>query len=135
MGVPGDEDGGGMSAFVVFSKLGFYPVTPGSPTYSIGSPVFERSHVNLPNGKVFEVIAPKASTANKYIQSAKLNGEELNTPWITHEDIIGGGTLELEMGSKPNRSWGRSEEHTSELQSLMRNSYAVFCLKKQTTQH
>lgn len=106
MGVPGDEDGGGMSSFVVFSKLGFYPVTPGTPTYSIGSPVFERSRVHLPNGKVFEVIAPKASEANKYIQSARLNGKELNTPWIDHEDIANGGTLELEMGSKPNRSWG-----------------------------
>ncbi len=106
MGVPGDEDGGGMSAFVVFSKLGFYPVTPGSPIYSIGSPVFKRSRVNLPNGKVFEVIAPQASETNKYIQRAKLNGEELNTPWLTHEIIVNGGTLELDMGDKPNRSWG-----------------------------
>ncbi len=106
MGVPGDEDGGGMSSFVVFSKLGFYPVTPGSPTYSIGSPVFNRSRVNLPNGKVFEVIAPQASATNKYIQSARLNGQELNTPWIGHEAIANGGTLELEMGSKPNKSWG-----------------------------
>ncbi len=106
MGVPGDEDGGGMSSFVVFSKLGFYPVTPGSPTYSIGSPVFERSRVNLPNGKVFEVIAHHVSDTNKYIQSAKLNGQPLLTPWISHEAVSQGGTLELEMGDKANTSWG-----------------------------
>src|SRR5690606_18403228 len=76
MGVPGDEDGGGMSAFVVFSKLGFYPVTPGTTTYTIGSPVFEHAEVHLPNGKTFTVIAQHASDANKYIQSARLNGKE-----------------------------------------------------------
>lgn len=106
MGVPGDEDGGGMSAFVVFSQLGFYPVTPGSPTYSIGSPVFERARINLPNGNIFEVYAPQASDTNKYIQGATLNGRELEESWITHENIVSGGTLELKMGSRPNKSWG-----------------------------
>lgn len=106
MGVPGDEDGGGMSAFVVFSKLGFYPVTPGTPRYSIGSPVFERAKVHLPNGKTFEVVAKNVSETNKYIQSAKLNGKVLNTHLISHEDLINGGTLEFEMGNKANRSWG-----------------------------
>lgn len=106
MGVPGDEDGGGMSAFVVFSKLGFYPVTPGTPMYSIGSPVFERARVNLPNGKIFEVIARNTSHANKYIQSAKLNGKVLDVPWLSHEDLVNGGVLELEMGEKANKSWG-----------------------------
>ncbi len=105
-GIPGDEDGGGMTAFVVFSAMGFYPVTPGVPVYSIGSPLFERVSINLPNGKTFRVIAPKASKKRKYIQSAKLNGEPLNTPWFTHEDLMEGGTLELEMGEKPNKAWG-----------------------------
>ncbi|MDR1525996.1 MAG: GH92 family glycosyl hydrolase, partial [Tannerella sp.] len=74
MGVPGDEDGGGMTAFVVFSQMGFYPVTPGSPTYNIGSPVFNRVRMDLGNGAVFEIEAVNASADNKYIQSATLNG-------------------------------------------------------------
>lgn len=106
-GIPGDEDGGGMSAFVVFSSLGFYPVTPGLPLYTIGSPVFEKSTVALANGKNFTVVAEGASVVNKYIQSATLNGKELNTPWFTHEQLIAGGTLQLKMGPKPNKEWGR----------------------------
>lgn len=109
MGVPGDEDGGGMSAFVVFSKLGFYPVTPGTPSYSIGSPAFERAVIYLPNGKTFEVTANHVSDANKYIQSATLNGQPLLTPWISHEAVSQGGTLEFEMGDKANTSWGIAE--------------------------
>lgn len=106
MGVPGDEDGGGMSSFVVFSAMGFYPVTPGSPNYTIGSPMFEHVSVTLENGKTFEVEAPNASDVNKYIQSATLNGEVLDTPWISHEDILNGGKLVFEMGPKANKSWG-----------------------------
>ena len=106
MGVPGDEDGGGTSAFVAFSQLGFYPVTPGSPTYNIGSPVFEESVMQLANGKTFRITARNCSETNKYIQSAKLNGAEWNKPWFSHEDIKDGGTLELEMGDKANKQWG-----------------------------
>ncbi len=106
MGVPGDEDGGGMSAFVVFSAMGFYPVTPGVPTYTIGSPMFKDTKINLENGNVFEIVAEGASDENKYIQSATLNGEELDTLWITHQDIESGGKLVLKMGSKANRNWG-----------------------------
>ncbi|HEX2975031.1 MAG TPA: glycoside hydrolase domain-containing protein, partial [Bacteroidales bacterium] len=109
MGVPGDEDGGGTSAFVVFSKLGYYPVTPGSPTYNIGSPVFTESVIKLGNGKEFRIIAKNCSEDNKYIQSAKLNGKEWNKPWFSHDDIKNGGTLELVMGSRPNKSWGSAE--------------------------
>ena len=108
MGIPGDEDGGGMSAFVVFSQLGLYPVTPGMAVYNIGSPVFTCASVRLSNGNTFEVVARGASKVNKYIQSAKLNGKEWNRPWISHQDVINGGTLELEMGSEPNKSWGAS---------------------------
>lgn len=106
MGIPGDEDGGGMSAFVVFSMLGFYPVTPGEPVYSIGSPLFTRAVINLENGKKFEVIAKNCSETNKYIQSAKLNGNELNRPWFSHDDLKDGGKLELEMGPVANHRWG-----------------------------
>ena len=106
MGVPGDEDGGGMSAFVVFSQMGFYPVTPGDPVYSIGSPVFEHISMELANGRVFEIVARNASAENKYIQSAELNGLSLDSPWFFHEDLIQGGKLILEMGPKANKSWG-----------------------------
>ena len=105
-GIPGDEDGGGMSAFTVFSSMGFYPVTPGKPVYTIGSPVFSKITIHLENGKNFTVIAHNCSEVNKYIQSAKMNGRVLNTPWFTHEQLVNGGTLELEMGPKPNKAWG-----------------------------
>jgi predicted alpha-1,2-mannosidase len=110
MGVPGDEDGGGTSAFVVFSQLGFYPVTPGSPTYNIGSPVFAESVMKLDKGKEFRIIAKNSSYDNKYIQSAKLNGKEWNKPWFSHDDIKNGGLLELVMGNKANTAWGSSRE-------------------------
>ena len=106
MGVPGDEDGGGMSAFVAFSSMGFYPVTPGSPTYNIGSPMFPYVKMTLSNGKIFEIIAENCSDENKYIQSATLNGKELNQPWFNHSDIANGGNLVLKMGDKANKAWG-----------------------------
>ena len=95
-----------MSSFVVFSQMGFYPVTPGSPTYNIGSPMFTDVKVNLGNGKTFEIRANNASDENKYIQSAKLNGVTLNQPWFNHSDLAEGGLLELEMGPKANKEWG-----------------------------
>jgi predicted alpha-1,2-mannosidase len=105
-GIPGDEDGGGMSAFVVFSSMGFYPMTPGLPLYTIGSPVFSKVTIALSDGKHFTLIANHCSVVNKYIQSARLNGRVLNTPWFTHEQLINGGRLELEMGPRPNKEWG-----------------------------
>ena len=105
MGVPGDEDGGGLSSFVVFSSMGFYPVTPGDPVYTLGSPVFELVTVDLGNGDTFVIEARNASRENKYIQSATLNGEPLNSPWFPHE-AVRGGRLVLEMGPRANTSWG-----------------------------
>ncbi len=107
MGVPGDEDGGGMSAFVVFSQMGFYPVTPGLTSYSIGSPFFQKVSIQLPNGKSFVIIGKNASAKNKYIQSVKLNGQPLNVPQLTHADVLKGGTLEFVMGDRANRNWGK----------------------------
>ncbi len=105
-GIPGDEDGGGMTAFVVFSAMGFYPVTPGKPMYTIGSPLFEKITIHLPNGKTFKVSAPGCSTTNKYIQEARLNGKPLIKPWFSHEELMAGGELKLIMGQKPNMDWG-----------------------------
>ena len=112
MGMPGDEDGGGMTSFVVFSSLGFYPVTPGSPTYNIGSPLFTNIKITFSNGSIFEVEAKNASDKNKYIQSATLNGQEWNKPWFSHEDLKNGGKLVLIMGSKPNKAWGSGADAT-----------------------
>ena len=108
MGVPGDEDGGGMTSFVVFSYMGFYPVTPGMPVYNIGSPIFKNVKIHLENGKIFEIEAPNASAENKYIQSATLNGVTWNKPWFNHQDLANGGKLVVEMGPKANRNWGSS---------------------------
>ena len=105
MGLCGDEDGGAMGAFAVFSTLGFYPVTPGLPMYVIGSPVFETAEIDLGGGKTFKVVCRNYSPDNKYIASAKLNGKEFNQSWISHEDVVAGGVLEFEMSSVPNREW------------------------------
>ena len=104
-GIPGDEDGGGMSAWVVFTAMGFYPVTAGEPVYAISSPVFTEVAIDVPGGQ-FKIVAPASSKVNKYIQKAELNGKPLNTPFITHEQITAGGTLTLELGPKPNKNWG-----------------------------
>ena len=106
MGVPGDEDGGGMTSFVVWSCLGLYPVTPGSAEYAIGSPVFPEAKVHLPGGKTFEIVAKGASEDNKYIQSATLNGEPLTRPFLSHDDVVKGGKLVFVMGDQPNKNWG-----------------------------
>jgi len=107
MGIPGDEDGGGLSAFYVFSAMGFYPITPGIPEYQIGSPLFRKIKIHLDNGKTFTIVAENNSDECIYIQSAKLNGKDLNKTSITHTDIIGGGKLVLKMGEKPGHNWDR----------------------------
>lgn len=99
-GVPGDEDGGAMSAFVVFSALGFYPLKPGIPMYTITSPLFSKISISLHNGKTFTLIAKNCSRKNKFIQSATLNGKALLSSWFSHADLMNGGTLVLEMGEK-----------------------------------
>lgn len=106
-GIPGDEDGGGMTAFVVFSAMGIYPVSPGLPFYDITSPVFEKTTIKLTNGKEFTVVAKGASKTKKYIQKAFINGEEITSPFITHQQIMDGGTLELVLDELPNKEWGK----------------------------
>ncbi|WP_319589309.1 GH92 family glycosyl hydrolase [uncultured Draconibacterium sp.] len=102
-GLAGNEDCGQMSAWYVLNAMGFYSFCPGEPIYSIGRPVFDKVEINLPNGKVFTVIAKNNNAENLYIQSAKLNGEVLSEAFFTHDDILYGGTLEFEMGAEPNK--------------------------------
>ncbi len=110
MGICGDEDGGGMSAFYVFSAMGFYPVTAGMPYYVIGSPIFDRVTIHLDGGKTFTLIARNNSADNKYIQSATLNGRPYDKSYFSHEDLMAGGTLELVMGDRPCKTWAVAEE-------------------------
>ncbi|MFT6870962.1 MAG: putative alpha-1,2-mannosidase, partial [Polaribacter sp.] len=107
-GISGNEDCGQMSAWYIFSSLGFYPVTPGSNQYIIGSPLFEKATINLENGKSFTVAANNQSEENKYIQSAKLNGEKYEYSYINHQDIMNGGSLVFEMTNKPS-TWGTKD--------------------------
>lgn len=105
-GLIGNEDCGQMSAWYVFSAAGFYPVTPGSTTYAIGTPLFPEVEFNLENGKSFTVRAHNVSAQNIYIQSAKLNGRLYQKSYLDHKDLLAGGELVFEMGPKPNMGWG-----------------------------
>ena len=102
-GISGNEDCGQMSAWYVFSSLGFYPVTPGSNQYIIGSPLLDKATFNLENGKTFKIIAHNLSDTNIYIESAKLNNKALKSSFINHQDIINGGILEFTMTNKPSK--------------------------------
>jgi predicted alpha-1,2-mannosidase len=110
LGMPGDEDGGGISSFVVFSMMGFYPVTPGIPIYDLASPVFDRITIQLHNGKALTIVCRNNSRDNKYIQSIRLNGKPLQQVWFRHADIANGGQLELQMGNTPNTELGSRPE-------------------------
>lgn len=105
-GYTGNEDCGQMSAWYIFSAIGFYPVNPANGIYVIGSPALASARINLDGGKVFEVRAKNASKENIYIQSAKLNGKTYTKTYITQNDIVSGGILEFVMGNKPNKKWG-----------------------------
>ncbi len=107
LGIPGDEDGGGMSAFVVFSMMGFYPVVPGVPVYEMGSPVFEKVTIQLSNGKKLRLVAKNTSRDNKYIGSLKLNGQAQSKVWFRHEDVLKGLTITADMSATPNLKLGR----------------------------
>ncbi len=104
-GISGNEDCGQMSAWYVFSSIGFYPVTPGSNEYIIGTPLLDKATINLENGKTFTTVAHNRSEINKYIESARLNGKPLQGSYITHEDIMNGGVLEFYMTDNP-AVWG-----------------------------
>ena len=108
-GLPGNEDCGQLSAWYIFSAMGFYPVCPGLPVYQIGSPSFDKTTIHLEGGKDFTIVAKNNSSANVYIQDATLNGKPYDACWITHEDIMNGGTLVLKMGPKPNPDWGKGQ--------------------------
>lgn len=102
-GYAGNDDCGEMSAWYIFSALGFYPVNPASGEYVIGTPMLKQAVIQLPDGKQFIVKAPRKKESDIYIRSMKLNGKKYTRTSITHQDIINGGTLEFVMSDKPNR--------------------------------
>lgn len=107
-GISGNEDCGQMSAWYIFSSLGFYPVTPGSNQYIIGSPLFEKATIHLENEKSFTIQAKNSSSENKYIKSVQLNGKNYEFSYINHQDIINGGNLVFEMTNQPT-NWGTKD--------------------------
>lgn len=111
-GICGNEDMGSLSSWYVLSSMGIYPVTPGNTQYAIGSPLFKEAKIELSEGKTFKFVAENNSTQNIYIQSASLNGEELNRSWIDHSEIMAGGTLKFVMGPEPNKNWASAPEST-----------------------
>jgi hypothetical protein len=115
-GISGNEDCGQMSAWYVFSAMGFYPVTPGTNQYIIGTPLFDKATINLENGKTFTIIANSLNDTNIYIEYAYLNGKKLNRTYLTHQEIISGGILEFDMTDNP-AVWGSrdSQEPKTEI--------------------
>jgi predicted alpha-1,2-mannosidase len=105
-GLSGNEDGGQMSAWLAFSMMGFYPVTPGTPNYVIGTPVFEKLSLKTGKGNVFVIEARNVSRSAPYIQSATLNGKPFTRTWLSHDELTKGGKLILKMGPVPNELWG-----------------------------
>ena len=104
-GLAGNDDLGQMSAWLVFTTLGFYPVTPGSGEYAIGRPFVDRAVLHLPNGKSFTVRAEGLSDANPYVGKVELNGRPLPRSFIRHEEILAGGELRFVMQARPNKAW------------------------------
>jgi putative alpha-1,2-mannosidase len=104
-GYPGDEDNGEMSAWYVFSALGFYPLQMGSPYYAIGSPLFTKATIHLANGKDLVVRAPSNSASNVYVQGLKVNGKQYDRTYLPHDLIASGGVLDFAMGPQPS-TWG-----------------------------
>ena len=107
-GLCGNEDCGQMSAWYVFSAMGFYPVNPVSGRYEIGTPLFPEIKLHLANGKTFTVLAPNVNKENIYIQKVYLNGKPYDKSYITYQDIINGSTLKFVMGKKPNKNFGKA---------------------------
>ncbi len=107
-GLCGNDDCGQMSAWYIFSSMGFYPVAPGSNQYVFGSPCVQSAVINLENGKQFFIEAKNLSDKNIYIQSITLNGEDYHNSFILHKDIINGAKLVFNMSSKPNKEWAKN---------------------------
>ncbi|MBC3542400.1 GH92 family glycosyl hydrolase [Rufibacter sediminis] len=109
-GLSGNEDCGQMSAWYVFSALGFYPVNPSDGNYVLGSPLVTQARIQVEKNKVFEISAENNSAQNIYVQQVFLDGKPLTRSYITHAELMQGGTLKFVMGPQPNKTWGTSPQ-------------------------
>ena len=109
-GLGGNDDCGQMSAWYIFSVMGFYPVCPGTDQYVLGAPYLPYLKLTLPNGKVLEIKAEGVGDKNRYVRSLKWNGEAYDKLYITHEDLMQGGVLEFKMSASPNKRRGQKAE-------------------------
>jgi predicted alpha-1,2-mannosidase len=110
-GLPGNEDCGQMSAWYIFSSLGFYPVNSANSVFAIGSPVVHKATINLPGNKKFSIVAHNNSSENIYVQKIRLNGKELLRSYITYKEIMQGGKLEYFMGKEPGFEFGKAPKN------------------------
>ena len=104
-GLVGNDDLGQMSAWLIFTSIGFYPVAPGSNEYVLGRPFVDRAVLHLPNGKILTVVAEHLSDSNAFVQSVTLNGEPLDRVFLRHEELMAGGELRFVMSSKADATW------------------------------
>jgi predicted alpha-1,2-mannosidase len=109
-GFPGDEDTGSMSCWYILSSLGFFPLCPGDPSYVLTSPLFSKSTLHLPNGNTFVITAANNHPVNVYVQSRQLNGAAYTKTWISHADLLRGGSMTMQMGDQPKQRTFSSDE-------------------------
>ena len=105
-GLPGDDDGGAMSALYVFSAIGLYPYLPGESGFTVTGPLFEKVTLRRPNGKLFVINGTGATAGAPYIQRLRVNGNPSSSLWLDWAALSGGGVLDFEMGATANKSWG-----------------------------
>ena len=109
-GLSGNDDCGQMSAWYIFSAMGFYPVCPGTDQYVLGAPYLPYLKLSLQNGKVLEIKAPQVSDSNRYVKSLYINGEKYDKMYVTHEDIMKGGVWEFRMSKSPDKRRGTAPD-------------------------
>ena len=109
-GLGGNDDCGQMSAWYMFTVMGFYPVCPGTDQYVLGAPYFPYLKLRLPNGNILEIKAEGVSDAQRYVQSLTINGKKYDKLYITHADLLKGGVWEFKMGTSPNKKRGQKTE-------------------------
>jgi len=136
-GLSGNEDCGQMSAWFVMSVMGFYPVTPGSDVYVLGTPYFDSLTVHLENGKTFEVKAKNLSKENFYLQAIRYNGKPWSKSYITNDMIMSGGVLEFVMGNAPNKKFGAelSERPVQQITESLITPVPYFIAPSKTFEH
>jgi putative alpha-1,2-mannosidase len=104
-GIPGNDDLGATSAWIVFAAIGLYPIIPGVGGFSINSPLFPEVTIRLKDGKQLKIVGQGASASAPYVQTLSLNGKPYNSTWLPYETIAGGASMSFRLGSTPNTRW------------------------------